>query len=291
MSDCFTCDKLVVRDNQEQNTFQGNVSMAANYSMFQQTIGTRNVYYCSPSGSCKTATLSEDTIKTLLSRDYTVKDVIKGTEIIEIPQLNGTTILAYAPTSTGSTSSISNGTVTLKNSSGSTITLTDPSEDLLNFYKIQGYYVSGISQTNTTPTYQPVTNSGNVCEYWDAQCHIENGLEWIAGGVDQAGQDLDNVIKGTQAAIDEQIAALTTQFNLTIQQAQEAAAAALAAANKAASDGIAAAIKAATDAATAAAAAAAAGIDAGTKDLQKKLLIGGGVAVAAVALIVVATRK
>ena len=109
--------------------------------------------------------------------------------------------------------------------------------------------------------------------------------------MDQAGQDLDNVIKGTQAAIDEQIAALTTQFNLTIQQAQEAAAAALAAANKAASDGIAAAIKAATDAATAAAAAAAAGIDAGTKDLQKKLLIGGGVAVAAVALIVVATRK
>ena len=34
------------------------------------------------------------------------------------------------------------------------------------------------------------TNSGNVCEYWDASCKIQQGMDSINVGVIQAGEDI-----------------------------------------------------------------------------------------------------
>ena len=34
------------------------------------------------------------------------------------------------------------------------------------------------------------TNSGNVCEYWDASCHIQQGIDSINEGIIQAGEDV-----------------------------------------------------------------------------------------------------
>ena len=34
------------------------------------------------------------------------------------------------------------------------------------------------------------TNSGNVCEYWDASCHVQQGMDSINVGVIQAGEDI-----------------------------------------------------------------------------------------------------
>ena len=127
-------------------------------------------------------------------------------------------------------------------------------------------------------------NNTNQCEWWDLMCNVVT----VGGNITTT---IDDSIKGTQDAIDKKIAELTAQFNLSIQQAQDAAAAAVAAANQAAADGIAAATKAATEAAAAAAAAAVGGIAAGAKDLQKKLLIGGGIAIAVIGVLIVATRK
>ena len=139
------------------------------------------------------------------------------------------------------------------------------------------------SPTETVDT--PVqTNDGNFDPLGDF-------AKYFSGGIDvHITQPIDNSIKETQAAIDKTVEDLTKQFNLTIQQTQDAAAAAVAAANKAAIDGVAAATKAATDAATAAAAAAASGIDEGTKGLQRNLLIGGGIVAAVLVVAVVATR-
>jgi hypothetical protein len=34
------------------------------------------------------------------------------------------------------------------------------------------------------------TNSGNVCEYWDASCHVQQGMDSINEGIIQAGEDI-----------------------------------------------------------------------------------------------------
>ena len=34
------------------------------------------------------------------------------------------------------------------------------------------------------------TNSGNVCEYWDASCHVQQGMDSINVGVIQAGEEI-----------------------------------------------------------------------------------------------------
>ena len=34
------------------------------------------------------------------------------------------------------------------------------------------------------------TNSGNVCEYWDASCHVQQGVDSIVEGVIQAGENI-----------------------------------------------------------------------------------------------------
>ena len=34
------------------------------------------------------------------------------------------------------------------------------------------------------------TNSGNVCEYWDASCHVQQGMDSIVENVIQAGENI-----------------------------------------------------------------------------------------------------
>ena len=153
------------------------------------------------------------------------------------------------------------------------------------------------------------TNSGNVCEFWDASCHVQQGMDsinvgviqageditswgetttqWIQGGFVEAGENIQStyvetiekpIVQGVeyvQGGIDEQIKAAQDGFNATIKAAQDAA-------DKAAQDAqdaFNATIKAAQDAAAAAAkaaadAAAAAG-EGATKGMTDTLKIAG----------------
>lgn len=99
-----------------------------------------------------TVNVSDSTIKTWLERGYIIYDVATGQKYTLSPLLSGGSIVVLSPSSTITTGdkATSNGTVILTNENGSKITLTDPSNELLNFYKIQGYYVGSISQTTTT---------------------------------------------------------------------------------------------------------------------------------------------
>tara|TARA_R110000744_G_scaffold208046_1_gene326750 strand:+ start:569 stop:1132 length:564 start_codon:yes stop_codon:yes gene_type:complete len=51
------------------------------------------------------------------------------------------------------------------------------------------------------------TNSGNVCEYWDASCHVQQGMDSIVENVVQAGENItswgDSTTKWIQGGIDE----------------------------------------------------------------------------------------
>ena len=44
--------------------------------------------------------------------------------------------------------------------------------------------------SSPTVTADIPTNSGNVCEFWDASCHVQQGLDSINEGIVQAGEDL-----------------------------------------------------------------------------------------------------
>ena len=205
-----------------------------------------------------------------------------------------------------------------------TIYLTNPSVATLDYYiNLNGATVQQVEvEGESTPLPTNNNNETNQCEWWDLTCegYVDDGYryltggveehitkpitefpEYVQGGIDQAGADLENFKLQTQASIDETINSLTNQFNLTIQQTNDAAAAAvkaalvaaaagILAAQKAASDAAAATVKAAQDAANMVGQGAAEVADNATKGLQEKLLIGGGLSLGAVLLVVVATR-
>ena len=238
MSECQTCEKLVVRDT--QNNFQNDSSL---FSQISNQLGELIVDYKTSSTDSTWAlnkNLSIDTIRTFLERGYIIRESITK---------NGIVI---------------------------------GSDGLLHFVVTLEQTEIPVDDSIVSPVND--NNNKNQCEWWDLMCQAVVVGETVTTTIDDS-------IKGTQDAIDKKIAELTAQFNLSIQQAQDAAAAAVAAANQAAADGIAAATKAATEAAAAAAAAAVGGIAAGAKDLQKKLLIGGGIAIAVIGVLIVVTRK
>ena len=43
---------------------------------------------------------------------------------------------------------------------------------------------------NPTVTADIKTNAGNVCEYWDASCHVQQGMDSIVENVVQAGENI-----------------------------------------------------------------------------------------------------
>ena len=99
------------------------------------------------------------------------------------------------------------GTVTIKGnfivtSNGKTITLKNPSKATLKYYAqnfdvkhagtshgvVYGsdelfHFVEMVEQVPYNPPVTPdiPTNDGNVCEYWDASCHVQQGLDWVWG--------------------------------------------------------------------------------------------------------------
>ncbi len=44
--------------------------------------------------------------------------------------------------------------------------------------------------SNPAVTADIKTNSGNVCEYWDASCHVQQGVDSIVENVIQAGENI-----------------------------------------------------------------------------------------------------
>jgi hypothetical protein len=258
--------------------------------------------------------------------------------------LGGTTYDVVAPEETINGTTTINGKFNVT-SNGKTITLTNPSKATLKYY-IETYGNVTHVQTGQKVTYgsdklfhfieipkqipynPPVTpdiptNDGNVCEYWDAPCHIQQGLDWAWGGTDegvkwvQGGIDIqvkavqdaaDKAAKDTQDAFNATIkavqdaaidAAKNTQdaYNATIKAAQDAADKvakdaqdAFDATIKAAQDAAAAAAKAAADAAAAAAKAAADAAAAAGKGVVKPvtdMMIIGGVAALGIGLLLV----
>ena len=135
------------------------------------------------------------------------------------------------------------------------------------------------------------TNSGNVCEYWDASCHVQQGVDSIVEGVIQAGENItswgnevtvtvqesyvenietpivetvenvqegiDKTIQGGQDYIDDGVTWIQGGIDEAAQNTQDAFDATI----KAAEDAAAATAKAATDAAAAAGDAATSGIN------------------------------
>ena len=135
------------------------------------------------------------------------------------------------------------------------------------------------------------TNSGNVCEYWDASCHVQQGVDSIVENVIQAGENItswgnevtvtvqesyvenietpivetvenvqegiDKTIQGGQDYIDDGVTWIQGGIDEAVQNTQDAFDATI----KAAEDAAAATAKAATDAAAAAGDAATSGIN------------------------------
>jgi hypothetical protein len=135
------------------------------------------------------------------------------------------------------------------------------------------------------------TNSGNVCEYWDASCHVQQGVDSIVENVIQAGENItswgnevtvtvqesyvenietpivetvenvqegiDKTIQGGQDYIDDGVTWIQGGIDEAAQNTQDAFDATI----KAAEDAAAATAKAATDAAAAAGDAATSGIN------------------------------
>jgi hypothetical protein len=149
--------------------------------------------------------------------------------------------------------------------------------------------------TNPAVTADIKTNSGNVCEYWDASCHVQQGVDSIVENVIQAGENIttwgdevtvtvqesyvenietpivetveniqegiDETIQGGQDYIDDGV----TWFQGGIDEAAKNAQDAFDATVKAAEDAAAATVKAAEDAADAAAK----GVTSGINDTLK----------------------
>ena len=181
-------------------------------------------------------------------------------------------------------------------SDGRTITLTNPSKATLKYY-IQTYgdvthvgsnqrvaygndelfhFVEIPKQYPITPivTADIQTNSGDVCNHWDAVCHAQQGIDTIVENVMQTGEGIStSVDEGIQwandgltqtgidfqNAIDQQTENYTTwmneaqqNFNNALTDAANAAQDAADATVKAAQDAADAASKAAADAAAAA---------------------------------------
>ena len=144
---------------------------------------------------------------------------------------------------------------------------------------------------NPTVTADIKTNSGNVCEYWDASCHVQQGVDSIVEGVVQAGENItswgnevtvtvqesyvenietpivetveniqegiDETIQGGQDYIDDGVTWIQGGIDEAAQNTQDAIDSTV----KAAEDAAAATAKAATDAAAAAGDAATSGIN------------------------------
>ena len=168
------------------------------------------------------------------------------------------------------------------------------------------------------------TNSGNVCEYWDASCHVQQGVDSIVEGVIQAGENItswgnevtvsvqesyvenietpivetveniqggiDETIQGGQDYIDDGVTWIQGGIDETAKNAQDAYDATV----KAAEDAAAAAAKAAADAAAAtakaAADAAAAAGDAATSGINNTLKYGALAALGVVGVLLVSKK-
>ena len=168
------------------------------------------------------------------------------------------------------------------------------------------------------------TNSGNVCEYWDASCHVQQGVDSIVEGVIQAGENIttwgdevtvtvqksyvenietpivetveniqegiDETIQGGQDYIDDGV----TWIQGGIDEAGENIGDAFDATVKAAEDAAAAAAKSAADAAAAtakaAADAAAAAGDAATSGINNTLKYGAIAALGIVGVLLVSKK-
>ena len=195
-------------------------------------------------------------------------------------------------------------------SKGKTITLTNPSKATLKYY-IQTYgdvthvnsnqgvaygsdqlfhFIEIPKQYPITPivTADVQTNSGDVCNHWDAVCHAQQGLDTIISGVIQTGEGVSTIVTEgvnwandglTQTGIDFQNAIDQQNENYTtwMNEAQKNLDDALAATAKAAQEAAAATAKAAQEAAAAtsqaAADAAAAAGEGATKGMADTLKI------------------
>ena len=168
------------------------------------------------------------------------------------------------------------------------------------------------------------TNSGNVCEYWDASCHVQQGVDSIVEGVIQAGENItswgnevtvtvqesyvenietpivetveniqdtiDETIQGGQDYIDDGVTWIQGGIDEAAKNAQDAFDATV----KAAEDAAAATAKAAEDAAAAtakaAADAAAAAGDAATSGINNTLKYGALAALGIVGVLLVSKK-
>ena len=132
------------------------------------------------------------------------------------------------------------GTVTIKGkfivtSNGKTITLSNPSKSTLKYY-VQNFDVKHAGTSHGVvygsdelfhfveipeqfPYNPPVTpdiptNDGNVCEYWDASCHVQQGLDWVWGGAVEG-------IESSKDIIDKEVKIHTDNYNIFISDAQK----------------------------------------------------------------------
>ena len=132
------------------------------------------------------------------------------------------------------------GTVTIKGkfivtSNGKAITLTNPSKATLKYYAqnfdvkhagtshgvVYGsdelfHFVEMVEQIPYNPPVTPdiPTNDGNVCEYWDASCHVQQGLDWVWGGAVQG-------VESYQDIIDKEVKIHTDNYNIFMSDAQK----------------------------------------------------------------------
>ena len=114
-----------------------------------------------------------------------------------------------------------NGTTTIYGkfnvtSNGQTITLTNPSKATLDYYtKTYGSVTKVKIQYPQPPVTANIpTNDGNVCEYWDASCHVQQGLDWVWGG---SVQGVENI----QDTIDKEVKIHTDNYNIFMNDAQK----------------------------------------------------------------------
>jgi len=148
--------------------------------------------------------------------------------------LGGNTYDAVAPEET------IRGTVTIKGnfivtSNGKTITLKNPSKATLKYY-VQNFdvkhagtshgvvygsdelfhFVEMVEQIPYNPPVTPEipTNDGNVCEYWDASCHVQQGLDWVWGGAVEG-------VESYQDIIDKEVKIHTDNYNIFMSDAQK----------------------------------------------------------------------
>ena len=114
-----------------------------------------------------------------------------------------------------------NGTTTIYGkfnvtSNGQTITLTNPSKATLDYYTKTYGSVTKVETQYPQPavTANIPTNDGNVCEYWDASCHVQQGLDWVWGG---SVEGVENI----QDTIDKEVKIHTDNYNIFMSDAQK----------------------------------------------------------------------